>query len=119
MKYPSIPPGLYSINFPFWDDEQGFITPSADQLEALARYLHHEFGVTGFIISGPYLVLYCNQIAEVNTRPFTIAVCMAVWLEEVTALPAELSLGDPANGSDIELNSAIAGELHSHHLLLL
>ena len=107
--YPAVPE---FDHFSFWDDERGFITPSADQLEALARYLDSEFGVSDFMMSGPYLVLYCNRIPDAHT----IAGCIAVWLEEGSPLPAEIKLGDLADGPDVELDSTIAGELRPYRL---
>lgn len=113
----SYPSGALEFeDFSFWNDERGFNNISSKHLDALRQYLLTTFGVTDFLVSFPYLVLWCEDLPDLDTRPFTIAGCVAVWLEEGGSLPAELSLGDLGGGEDIALDSEVAKQLHPYHL---
>ena len=61
------------------------------------------FEVFDIMECGPYLVLRCETLPKPDVRPFTIAGCVAVWIEEDEGLPAEICLGDLANGVDFFL----------------
>ncbi|KAL8837875.1 MAG: hypothetical protein Q9170_002350 [Blastenia crenularia] len=103
--------------FSFWDDDRGYRTITKEERNALGRYLESHFDCTDYMTCGPFLVLFCGTLPAEHFRPFTIADCVTVWVQEDdAALPAELSLGDSASGPGIEIDEAAAKELRPYRL---
>ena len=100
----------------YWDDEKGFVPLDARSQAALFQYLADNFGVSEMHECGPYLVLHCKILPEAEHRPFTVAGCVAVWLDDEEGIPAEIGLGDLADGDDMKLPDEIRRHLHPYKI---
>ncbi|KAL8853276.1 MAG: hypothetical protein Q9221_001887 [Calogaya cf. arnoldii] len=107
-------------DFSYWDDEKGFVNISIEHRKALQKYLCDEYRVMDFLEAIPYLVLWCSEAAlpDPIRRPFTIAGCVAVWLEEGSALPSDLSPYDLSglDNKDLQLDDEVAKDLVPYRL---
>ena len=116
-ELPATPSAIEFDGFSYWDDEKKtFTSPSVRSRQALLKYLSDNFDVFDIMECGPYLVLPCKTLPEPSIRPFTIAGCVAVWIEEDGGLPAEIGLGDLANGADLDLPDELRRDLHPYKI---
>ena len=86
--------------------------PDKRSRQALSQYKIDNFSVSNMGDCGPCLVSRCKTLPEAGDRPFTVAGCVAVWLNWEKGLPAELSLGDLANGAELNLPNNIRRNFH-------
>ena len=116
-EVPILSSALEFDGFSYWSDEDGYRPISKESRNALLSYLGKEFGIFDIMEAGAYLVLFCKTVPDVNKRPFTIAGCVAIWLNEDEGLPPELGLGDLGGGLDpIEMPEEIRKDLRPYHL---
>ncbi|KAL8853033.1 MAG: hypothetical protein Q9221_002063 [Calogaya cf. arnoldii] len=102
--------------FTLWGDDGAFEQPTAEQLKTLQSYLGETFGLYDMMVSGPWLVLFCKKVPDVDQRPFTIAGTVAVWLSEDEEIPPELSLGEIGMGDEIEMDDKTINDLKPYQL---
>jgi len=90
---------------------------SAEHTTALLEFLGAKYGIYEMQISHPFLLLWCRHgIPLQDQRPFSIAGCIAVWLEEGDPLPGDIMIGDMGNGDDIAIDNALAADLWPYHM---
>ena len=66
-----------------------------------------------------FLILYCEcSVPSPDSRPFIIAECIGVWLQEGDDLPLELFLGDLSGvlRSTIEIDEHLASDLKQYRI---
>ena len=104
--------------FSFWDTEhQTMQNLSSEHSNALLVYLSKNYGVFDMQISIPYLILFCRHgIPPQNKRRFSIAGCIAVWLNEGDAVPGDISIGDWGEGDSITLEEELPADLQDFHI---
>ena len=106
-------------NFTFWDDDGVTMNlPSSAQLRALRRYLNEKYDITELQITPPFLLLWCRRgVPPLEERPFSIAGCIAVWLEKDDPIPADLIIGNFGGmEEDLVVDEDIAADLRAYRL---
>ena len=104
--------------FSFWDAEsQDMQNISSEHTKQLIAYLSRNYGVFVMQISLPYLILFCRDgIPLQHERPFSIASCIAVWLNEGDAVPGDISIGDFGDGDEVSVQEELAVDLKAFHM---
>ena len=105
--------------FTYWNDDGVTMKNSTNaQSAALVQFLGRRFRVTEMQESQPFLILWCRGgVPTQDERPFSIAGCIAVWLEEGAATPEDLSIGDFGEGEfEIAIDASIAADLRPFHM---
>jgi hypothetical protein len=121
-EQPGIDIGIAGANlefkeFSFKHPDGTFHNIKAKQLDALLAYLDEKYGVYEIWISGIFLILTCRDEAPPSdSRPFTIAGCIAVWLSADDNYPFGLLSPDLAEGEDLKIPDHMASDLRQYTL---
>lgn len=107
--------------FSFWDNEtKRMENVSAELRTALTEHMRTTYNVGTMDICFPFLILYCkDSVPSPETRPFTIAGCIGVWLEEGDNFPLELFPGNFSGqvlASTIEIDEYLASDLKPYRI---
>lgn len=90
---------------------------SSNHTTALVHYLLKKYGVHEMQESLPFLILWCRGgIPPQDKRPFSIAGCIAVWLNEGDPVPGDISIGDWGEADDIVIDDDLAADLLPFHM---
>src|SRR5436305_10086743 len=91
---------------------------SSVHMDALINYLRTKYGVVMLQESLPFLILWCkNGSPPPDKRPFLIASCIAVWLNEGDRVPPDICVGDFGELDPIKVDDSISDNLRSYHML--
>ena len=108
--------------FSLRDDEEGFIhigniKHKSDQ-NLLTQYLLEHYTAYDVLYAGPYMVMTCREVPPFDKRPFTIAGCVAVWLDEEEEYPPDILIGDMRDDFDaeVEFTDDIVQDLQPYRL---
>ncbi|KAL8769646.1 MAG: hypothetical protein Q9209_004443 [Squamulea sp. 1 TL-2023] len=100
-------------DFSFWSEEEGFTNFSRENKNTLLRYTIENFSCGDIMACGTFLVLFCPVLPPIESRPFTIAGSVAVFIQEDDAVPADIHLGDFSgfNGLEVVFEDEVVKEL--------
>ena len=107
--------------FSFWDNESKRMENiSAELRAALMEHMRTTYKVGTMDICFPFLILYCEgSVPTPDSRPFTIAGCIGVWLEEGDNFPLELFPGNLSGqvlASTIQIDEHLASDLKPYRI---
>jgi hypothetical protein len=103
--------------FSFWDAErQTMHSISNVHTDALIDYLRAKYGVVTLQESLPFLILWCENGPLPDKRPFLIASCIAVWLNEGDLVPPDICVGDFGELDPITIDDSIGDDLRPYHM---
>ncbi|KAL8646470.1 MAG: hypothetical protein Q9226_006843, partial [Calogaya cf. arnoldii] len=104
----TIPINVEFESFSFCNDDGMFEQPSIEHIKTLQIYLQETFAIYDMMVSGAWLVLFCDKVPDIDSRPFTIAGSIAIWLSYDDPIPdAEILLGSLGLGEEIEMGEKI------------
>ena len=88
--------------------------------DALMKHLRTTYNVTTMDTYFPFPILYCeDSVPSPDSRPFMIAGCIGVWLEEGDDSPLELFPGNLSGllpGSTIEIDEYLVSDLKPYRI---
>lgn len=107
--------------FSFWDNESKRMDNISAELRAtLIEHMRTTYNVGTIDICFPFLILYCeDSVPSTDSRPFTIAGYIRVWLEEGDNFPLELFPGNLSGqvlASTIKINKHLASDLKPYRI---
>ncbi|KAL9101520.1 MAG: hypothetical protein Q9163_003230 [Psora crenata] len=107
--------------FSFWDNQSKQMGNISTELRAaLMKYMRTTYNVGTMDICFPFLILYCeDSVPGPDSRPFMIAGCIGVWLEEGDDFPLELFPGNLSGQvltSNIEIDEHLASDLKPYRI---
>jgi hypothetical protein len=104
--------------FSFWDAEHRIMRSISNvHMDALVNHLRTKYGVVVLQESLPFLIVWCeNGPPPPDKRPFLIASCIAVWLNEGDPVPPDICVGDFGELDPIEIDVSIGDDLKSYRM---
>ncbi|KAL8851245.1 MAG: hypothetical protein Q9221_003876 [Calogaya cf. arnoldii] len=103
-------------NFSFRSDDGVFSQPSEEHIKALQSYLATTHSIYDMMVSGAWLVLFSNKVPDIDSRPFTIAGSVAIWLSHDDPIPSGILLGSLGLGDEIEMDEKVVNNLKPYRL---
>lgn len=99
-----------NFDFSYWDkDSSEYVQLNEENENILKDYLADAFSATYIIESSPFLIIQCEIAPPPEERPFLVADCVAIWLQQDDPLPNDLGFyGELSMGKTVALPADLA-----------